>query len=592
MLGKLTPVPQKVELHPGTFAVAGDLWLHCARSTDERHAHLCQLLKMAAPQVAGAALGPHTIALGRSVGVPMSCPVAAPSRPEAYALAVEPERIWIRGADLAGLHYGVQTLRQLLSHAKPAIPCMLIEDWPDIGFRGFGAYVGLNEYDKPHTVDNYRKLIALAAAHKFNHFSFIDESVWTKAETNTMADRDLRELAHLCRLNFLEPIPMHLFLYMGRKQVAKYVEASNAEFAKLMAPAERLIRTMQPKILNIGADELVSAYDYVKRSSIYPGAQRQKRAPHEWLLLCLKRFHAYLEARNVQMAMWADPLIDGPALWGHPCLLQDYGGPPDCHYRMAALLPKDIMVWDWHYDPSHVYPTMDYLQAKGFPTVGCPWHTPWNPEMYPEYGLRTGTDRFVGMMPLDWQAGWPWPRLRALVARQGDCVWSVGKYANAPSGLDMYRQVIETNPLLNIPIGEHNLALRADPATRGLALLAHSNGVRGAKILTGGIGAKKGRTIEVRYRVSAAKPCMFDRCRISFTLSEAFSGTVALAVGKDGKFVQIAEVGGTASLPLDLTDQVAGREDFCLSLQGMNTSDRTAVLLKGLELDCQVVTDR
>jgi len=587
MLDKLIPVPQKTELRPGTFAIAGDLWLHTAQSTDERHAHLCELLKPLAQPAADIALGPHTAVLGRSAEAPAPSPVTAPARPEAYALAVESERIWIEGSDLAGLHYGVRTLRQLLDLAKPAIPCMLIEDWPDIAFRGFGAYVGLNEYDRPHTVENYRKLIALAAEHKFNHFSFADESVWTRALPNTIVDRDLEELARLCRLNFLEPIPMPLFLYMGRKQVAKYVEASDEEFAKLMSPVNRLIRTMRPKVINIGADELVSAYDYTKRSSIYLTAQRQKRAPHEWLLLCLKRFHGYLAARDVQMAMWADPLVDGTALWGHPCLLQDYGGPPDCHYRMVDRLPKDIVVWDWHYDPSHVYPTMDYLQAKGFPTVGCPWHTPWNPEMYCEYARRRATDRFVGMMPLDWQAGWPWPRLRALVARQGDCVWSVGKYASAPSGLEKYRQVLKANPLLNIPRGEHQITVKAEPATRGLSLLAHSSGVRGARALTGGIGAKKGRTIEVRYRVSATRGCAFARCRVSLALTEAFSGMVDLATGRDDELVQFGKI-GAASVPLDLTARVAGRPEFCLRLRGTNTSDRTAVLLKGMEVECRI----
>lgn len=167
-------------------------------------------------------------------------------------------------------------------------------------------------------------------------------------------------------------------------------------------------------------------------------------------------------------------------------------------------------------------------------------------------------------------------------------MWSVGKYANAPKGLDKYRRVLKTNPLLSIPLGEHRIALRAEPATRGLALLAHSGGVRGAKVLTGGIGAKKGRTIEVRYRVSAAKGCAFERCRIALALSEAFCGTVALAVGEDGEFAQVAEFGGAADVPLDLTERVAGQPELCLSLRGKNASDRTAVLLKGVELDCRV----
>ena len=57
--------------------------------------------------------------------------------PEGYTLSVTPERVRLAGADAAGLFYGVQTLRQLVSAADPKkLPCVEIVDAPRFGWRG------------------------------------------------------------------------------------------------------------------------------------------------------------------------------------------------------------------------------------------------------------------------------------------------------------------------------------------------------------------------------------------------------------------------------------------------------------------------
>ena len=57
--------------------------------------------------------------------------------PEGYVLRIAPDHIQLAGSDAAGLFYGVQTLRQLVSAADPRrLPCVEICDAPRFGWRG------------------------------------------------------------------------------------------------------------------------------------------------------------------------------------------------------------------------------------------------------------------------------------------------------------------------------------------------------------------------------------------------------------------------------------------------------------------------
>ena len=71
----------------------------------------------------------------------------------------------------------------------------------------FGGGPQHDEIEKNPAV--YRELVELLAANKFNHVMF---------EVGEFAtEKDLREFGEFCRLNFVEPLPHHPFLYMSRK---------------------------------------------------------------------------------------------------------------------------------------------------------------------------------------------------------------------------------------------------------------------------------------------------------------------------------------------------------------------------------------
>jgi hexosaminidase len=100
---------------------------------------------------------------------------------EGYDLTVEPSAIQITANTVAGVFYGVQTLRQLLPSSAAqnpdlAIPCVEIEDQPRFHWRGLMLDVSRHFY----SVDEVKRFLDLMAFHKFNtfHWHLTDDQGW------------------------------------------------------------------------------------------------------------------------------------------------------------------------------------------------------------------------------------------------------------------------------------------------------------------------------------------------------------------------------------------------------------------------------
>lgn len=97
---------------------------------------------------------------------------------ETYRLTVAPERILIEAASPDGISRGIQTMRQLLSgqRARLAVPCMIVDDTPALGWRGLHLDVSRHFRDAA----DVKRFIDLAAFHKFNllHWHLTDDQGW------------------------------------------------------------------------------------------------------------------------------------------------------------------------------------------------------------------------------------------------------------------------------------------------------------------------------------------------------------------------------------------------------------------------------
>ena len=77
----------------------------------------------------------------------------------------------------------------------------------------------------------------------------------------------------------------------------------------------------------------------------------------------------HLAQTGKRLWIWGDRLIDGKTtgigLWE---------GSFNNTHRAIDLIPKDVVINDWHYEKAH--PTPVLFAAKGFDVIACPWNKP------------------------------------------------------------------------------------------------------------------------------------------------------------------------------------------------------------------------
>jgi hypothetical protein len=78
------------------------------------------------------------------------------------------------------------------------------------------------------------------------------------------------------------------------------------------------------------------------------------------------KIHNHLMLKNRELWIWGDRLIDGKTTG-----MGEWEASMNNTYRAVDLIPKDVVICDWHYDNAH--PTPVLFAAKGFDVVVCPW---------------------------------------------------------------------------------------------------------------------------------------------------------------------------------------------------------------------------
>jgi hypothetical protein len=90
------------------------------------------------------------------------------------------------------------------------------------------------------------------------------------------------------------------------------------------------------------------------------------REPAELFAAEVTRIRNHLAAGGVELWIWGDRLIDGRVTG-----IGEWEASMNWTARAIDLIPKDVVINDWHYDRAD--PTAPYFAAKGFTVVTCPW---------------------------------------------------------------------------------------------------------------------------------------------------------------------------------------------------------------------------
>ena len=78
------------------------------------------------------------------------------------------------------------------------------------------------------------------------------------------------------------------------------------------------------------------------------------------------RIRDRLRAKDRRLWIWGDRLLDGKTTG-----LGEWEASINDTHRAIDLIPRDVLVCDWHYERPD--PTAVYFAMKGFDVVTCPW---------------------------------------------------------------------------------------------------------------------------------------------------------------------------------------------------------------------------
>lgn len=115
----------------------------------------------------------------------------------------------------------------------------------------------------------------------------------------------------------------------------------------------------------------------------------------------------HLAENDLVLWIWGDRLLDGKTTG-----LGMWEASMNNTYRAVGLIPKDVMICDWHYERADQ--TAVYFAMKGLRVVTCPWRKPelaviqlHDMVKFREQSSSAMKDRFQGMMQTVWSGAGP-----------------------------------------------------------------------------------------------------------------------------------------------------------------------------------------
>jgi len=116
----------------------------------------------------------------------------------------------------------------------------------------------------------------------------------------------------------------------------------------------------------------------------------------------VRTIYDHLKEKGREMWIWGDRLLDGKTTG-----LGQWEASYNNTYRAVDMIPKDVVICDWHYDRPDK--TAVFFAIKGFRVITCPWRQPptaiaqvkdmlaFRNESTPEM-----KERFLGIMQTTW----------------------------------------------------------------------------------------------------------------------------------------------------------------------------------------------
>jgi hypothetical protein len=365
----LYPIPKKVEWSKGEFIISKTLAFKASKEDSPRIIALIQnRLGLSASDKGSVNL---VFAKVTQLGT------------QAYHLSVKPNTIKIEYGDSSGLFYALTTLKQLAIQSSNRIPCVYIEDNPDLLIRG--ALLDISRGKVPQLKTAF-KMVDYLSDLKYNHLEFYLEgfsfaypsfkNLWAKTET-PFTPEEFKALDKYCRDRFIELVPNqnslgHMNAWLATSDFKDLAECPDGykflgliDMKSTLAPKNPksldLVKKMSEDLLPNFSSEKFNV-DLDEPFELGKNKNHPINDPKQITQIYLDyaaQLNTYVELKGKKMWMWGDVISRNP--------------------EFASKIPRDITLLEWRYEDFQDFAKIckKYQESKLHYLV-CPGTSSWS----------------------------------------------------------------------------------------------------------------------------------------------------------------------------------------------------------------------
>ncbi len=156
---------------------------------------------------------------------------------------------------------------------------------------------------------------------------------------------------------------------------------------------DELIEVLQADAFHVGMDEI-----FLIAEDSCPRCKGKGKA--EIFAKAINDYHKHIvDKHKIEMLMWGDRLIDSSKI--------NYGSWEASANNTAKaidLIPRDIIICDWHYELRAAYESVPMFLKKGFRVWPASWLKPEAAKSLIDYSLKQNNPKMVGHLNTTWGA--------------------------------------------------------------------------------------------------------------------------------------------------------------------------------------------
>ena len=296
--------------------------------------------------------------------------ISAEQLSEAYLLDIRPEKILIRSGSDRGLFYGLMSLTQLVNLAEAgSIPALRILDYPDMSWRGISDDFSRGQVS---TMENFETILRFLGEYKQNIYMPYMEDVIQLDQypdiglgRGALSKKEIAELQRMAEQYFVQVIPIfqtlgHYENILSDPNYMQYAEYPGAaSLNSIDADTDRFLFNMLDEVIpqfesayfHIGCDESRDVGLGATKNVVEKYGSARVHADH------YNKVYDYVTSYGKQVLMYGDIILRHP--------------------EIMDMIPKDIIIVDWHYRPSDHYPSIQKFKEAGFPFLVSPGIHNW-----------------------------------------------------------------------------------------------------------------------------------------------------------------------------------------------------------------------